>query len=101
AIYIAEAQVERQRAEAALARGGDPEEILQLGLSRVDKALAIHPDEPEALALRGALTALTARRETAARAAADLDTAIRLNPLLQREYGPVLDQARKLSAGGL
>ncbi|HEX3528011.1 MAG TPA: protein kinase [Thermoanaerobaculia bacterium] len=101
AIYLAEAQVQRQRAETALARGGDPRDALRLGLDRLDKALAIHPDEPEALALRGTLTTLTARRETAAQAGADLEKAIRLNPLLQREYGPVLDQARKLMAGGL
>ncbi len=101
AIYLAEAQVERQRAEAALARGADPGGALHAGLDRLDKGLAIHPDEPEALALRGALTVLTGRRETAAQAAADLEKAIRLNPLLQREYGPVLDQARKLAAGGL
>jgi len=109
AIYLAEAQVERQRAEAALAGGGDPRDALHAGLDRLGKALAIHPDEPEALALRSALTALTAqsetdparRRETAARAIADLEKALKINPLLQREYGPVLDQARKLSAVGI
>ena len=112
AIYLAEAEVQRQRAEAALARGAPPRDIrdaLHTGLDRLARALAIHPDEPEALALRGDLTARagrsetdpTRRRETAARAVADLDKALKINPLLQRDYGPVLEQARKGAAGGL
>jgi len=70
-----------------------------VGLGCLAKALAIHPDEPEALALRGTLTAL-GRRDFAA-AAADLQKALVLNPLLQREYGTILDQARKQLAPSL
>src|SRR6185369_17000048 len=64
AIYLAEAEVQRQRAEAALARNGPPRDIrdaLHTGLDRLARALAIHPDEPEALALRGDLTARAGR----------------------------------------
>jgi serine/threonine-protein kinase len=109
AIYIAEARAQRQRAEMELSRGADPGETLSIGLDPLAKALAIHPDEPEALALRGVLTELalhgetdpTHRRKQAGQAAADLEKALRLNPLLQREYGSVLDQARKQAAAGL
>ena len=102
AIFIEEGRAKRQRADRELARGVDPGDTLRLGLDRLGRALAIHPDEPEALALRGALRELAARQETdparrseeAAQAAADLEKAIRINPLLQREYGPVLDLAR-------
>jgi predicted Ser/Thr protein kinase len=104
AIYLAEAQAERRRAEMELARGGSPRNALRTGLDRLAKALAIHPDEPEALALRGALielgtrgeTDLNRRREQAAQAATDLEKALKINPLLQREYGPVLEEMRKM-----
>jgi len=92
-IYIAEAQAQRRRAERALAQGGDPAAALRTGLGHLAKALAIHPDEPEALALRGTLTALAGRDFT--QAATDLQKALVLNPLLQREYGTILEQAKK------
>jgi serine/threonine-protein kinase len=102
AIYIAEAQAQRQRAEMEIARGADPRDAVHAGLGHLAKALAIHPDEPEALALRGTLTTFGAPGGTdAAQAVADLEKALRLNPLLQREYGTILLQARKQAAPGL
>jgi serine/threonine-protein kinase len=109
AIYIAQAQTERLRAEAALAQGRDPAEALRAGLGRADRALAINPAEAQALALRGTLAALAARAETdparrrekAARAAADLEKALAQNPLLRREVGAILEEARRQIAAGL
>ena len=91
--------MQRRRAERELAQGGDPGLALRTGLGCIAKALAIHPDEPEALALRGTLTALGGRDLT--QAAADLQKALVLNPLLQREYGTILDQAKKQLASAL
>jgi serine/threonine-protein kinase len=95
AVYIAQAQVQRRRAELALSRGGDPGDALRTGFDRLAKALAVHPDEPEALALRGTLAALSSSREQAPHAVADLERALKLNPLLQREYGAILEQAKQ------
>jgi serine/threonine-protein kinase len=109
AVYIAQAQTERLRAEAALAHGRDPAEALRAGLGRADRALAINPAEAQALALRGTLAALAARAETdparrrekAARAAADLEKALALNPLLRREVGAILEETQRQVAAGL
>lgn len=100
-IYLAQALVERCRAEHELARGGRPEESVRQGLERAARALAINPGDAPGFAARGALLHLGARletdparhREQAQRAAESLRKAIRLNPLLQKEYGPVLAAA--------
>jgi serine/threonine-protein kinase len=91
AIFLAQALLERWRAE-----GGD-EAAVRRGLERVDKALAINPRDAHGLAVRGALLRLAAkletdperRREQEARAGSSLRQAIALNPLLEREYGPL------------
>ncbi len=102
-IFQAQAESARHRAEAALAHGGRPEEAIRRGLDRLGKALSIRPEDAQTLAIQGALWQLAARAETdparraeaSARAAAALDKALQLNPLLQREYGPVLAEAKR------
>lgn len=101
AIYLAQALVEHCRAEHAMAQGGRPEAGVRRGLERADRALAINPEDAPGFAARGALLHLAARletdparrREQAVRAAESLRKAIRLNPLLRKEYGPVLAAA--------
>ncbi|HEX4959516.1 MAG TPA: protein kinase [Thermoanaerobaculia bacterium] len=102
---FAQAQVARYRAEAV----ADPRKAaaaLHDGLARVGRALAINPEEGRYLALRGLLLYRTARleadparkKEGARQAVASLQQALKANPLLEREYGSVLADAR-LDAG--
>jgi serine/threonine-protein kinase len=102
-ILFAQAQVARFEAEAD-ARRSIP--ALREGLDRVGRALAINPGEGRYLALRGLLLYRTARldadpgrrQDGARQAVASLQAALKANPLLAREYGPVLADAR-LDAG--
>jgi predicted Ser/Thr protein kinase len=95
-IFQAQAESARYRAEAALAGNGRPQEAIRRGLDRLARALSIRPEDARSLALHGALWQLAAHAETdparraeaSARAAASLEKALRLNPLLQREYEP-------------
>ncbi|HEX6862079.1 MAG TPA: hypothetical protein VF414_04640, partial [Thermoanaerobaculia bacterium] len=83
-IFLAQAQVERWRAESG------QEGAVRRGLERVEKALAINPEDAPAYAVRGALLHLAGRRGEAGEA---LRKAIAINPLLRREYGPLLAPA--------
>ncbi|MFY9821030.1 MAG: protein kinase [Thermoanaerobaculia bacterium] len=102
-VLYTQAQVARFQAEAEPRRALPP---LKEGLERVGKALAINPGEGRYLALRGLLLYRTARldadpgrrRDGAGQAVASLQAALKANPLLAREYGPVLADAR-LDAG--
>ncbi|HEV7785231.1 MAG TPA: hypothetical protein VGQ28_07840, partial [Thermoanaerobaculia bacterium] len=104
-VLFAQAQVARFEAEAA-ADSSRAAPSLREGLNRVGRALAINPGEGRYLALRGLLLYRTARldsdpgrrREGARQAVASLQAALKANPLLAREYGPVLADAR-LDAG--
>ncbi|HKV07542.1 MAG TPA: tetratricopeptide repeat protein, partial [Thermoanaerobaculia bacterium] len=104
-VFFTAAQAERSRVEWALAsRRPSPalRETVRRGMARIDKALAINSGEARYRAERGALLHLEARletdparrREAASRAAADLQGAIAANPLLAREYGAFLRDAR-------
>ena len=92
------AQAQAETAAGAAARAA----AVQAGLERVGRALAINAGEARYLGLRGQLEWAAARLETdparrgekAGRAAASLDAALKANPLLQREYGPALAEAR-------
>ncbi len=116
-VFFAQAQVARFRAEAAIATTAatpampaadrrQAARALSLGLDRVGRALAVTPGEGRFLALRGLLEVRAAgletdpdRKRAGARAAvASLAVALEANPLLEREYGPVLAEAR-LEAG--
>ena len=102
-IFQAQAETARYQAEAALAQGGRPQKEIQRGLERLARALSIRPEDAQTLALQGALWQLAAQSETdparrteaSARAAASLDKALQLNPLLRREYGPVLAAVKR------
>ena len=106
-VFFTEGLVARCRAEGArddAARSA----ALREGLDRVGKALAINAGEARYLALRGLFESMGARqerdparrKERARQAVASLEAAFKANPLLQREYGPALAEAR-LDAGGL
>ncbi len=93
-VFFTQAEVARYRAKT------------QEGLERVGRALAINPGEARYLALQGLLqyqaaqeeTAPGRRREGSRQAAASLEKALKANPLLARDYGDVLKEAR-LEAG--
>ncbi|MGK4007769.1 protein kinase [Sorangium sp. So ce1036] len=104
-IYGAMAEVHRRRAASV----GQPIEgaraEIAAGLAMIDRALGIDPGLPAAIAEQGALLVQQAKTERAgeARAArarqarALLEGALRDNPLLARDYGPLLEEARGLS----
>ncbi len=97
-IPFARGELELRRAEWLLARGGSLQAALRRGLAAAAAALAGNPAEPRYQALRGRLLQLAAgqeddpaRRGALARSArADLERAVRTNPLLRREVGPAL-----------
>ena len=84
-IYLEQALLERWRAEAGI----QPAEAVRRGLERAERALAINAKDPRALAVRGALLRLAGQ---SAQADASLREALALNPLLRREYGPLLSR---------
>lgn len=106
--FVEAARVEVIGAEWAVARARPAGPAVRRGLEAAAGALALHPDMPDALAVRGALGLVEARlaagaaagRERAARAAADLETALERNPLLEAEYGAAREAALRLAAGG-
>jgi predicted Ser/Thr protein kinase len=100
-VFFTQGLIARDRAEAAR-DGKIRATALREGLERVGRALAINAAEPRYLALRGSLESMSARLETdpnrreqaARKAVATLEAALKANPLLQREYGPALAEAR-------
>lgn len=100
-VLFTQAQIARDRAETARdahARAA----ALREGLERIGRALAVNPREGRYLALRGLLAEMSARleadpgrrRELARQALTSLEAAFKANPLLQREYGAALADAR-------
>jgi hypothetical protein len=104
-VFFTQALAARYRAEGTKDLK-DRDAALREGLGRIGKALAINAGEARYLALRGLLQLRTAQAETDAarrregtrQAAASLQEALKINPLLRREYGPILTEAR-LEAG--
>ncbi|WP_437635915.1 protein kinase domain-containing protein [Sorangium sp. So ce854] len=104
-IFAALAEVHRLRAALAAPGPRDARAEVEAGLALVDRALAIDPVFPSASAEQGALLLLKAkaerdralRLELARRAADVLARALEDNPLLAREHGPLLGEARKLA----
>lgn len=82
-IYLEQALLERRRAESGAQSPG----AIRRGLERAERALAINAKDPRALAVRGALLHLAGQD---AQADASLRKAFALNPLLRKEYGPLL-----------
>jgi hypothetical protein len=81
--------------------GAGPE--LQSGLEALDRSAALNPRQPEVRVHRAVLLALRARdgadaglrrRDTEA-AATEFKAALEANPLLQREWRPLLEEARR------
>jgi eukaryotic-like serine/threonine-protein kinase len=106
-IVFTKALVELQRADWDLNR--NPREAaaaIRRGLALTDKALALRPGEGTYLAAAGALhqraarlaTDATLRRQRAAQAVQSLEKALAANPLLAREFGPDLAEARRSSS---
>jgi eukaryotic-like serine/threonine-protein kinase len=100
-VFFTQALIASRHAEGTRDNGSRAA-ALREGLARIGKALAINSGEARYLALRGQLELQSARaeaatdrrRERAKQAVASLENALRINPLLQREYGPVLLEAR-------
>jgi hypothetical protein len=106
-VFFTEGLVARCRAEGTTDNAARTA-ALREGLDRVGRALALNAGEGRYLALRGLFESMDARqesdparrRERARQAVASLEAAFKANPLLQREYGPALTEAR-LDAGTL
>jgi serine/threonine-protein kinase len=82
-------------------RGAGPE--LQSGLEALERSAALNPRQPEVRALRAVLFALRARdgvdadlrRRDAEACVGEFKAALAANPLLLREWRPLLDEARR------
>ncbi|HEX6200471.1 MAG TPA: hypothetical protein VF150_09420, partial [Thermoanaerobaculia bacterium] len=106
--FLEAARIEVIAADWAVGRGLPAADALRRGLEAAAAALDLHPEMAEALAVRGALGLHEARlaaapgaaRDRAARAAADLESALARNPLLEAEYGAALLAVRRLASGG-
>ncbi|MDE3246746.1 MAG: hypothetical protein KGN80_11720, partial [Acidobacteriota bacterium] len=90
------------QANAASPRRGDADSI-QKGLEAADQSMKLNPRQAEVRALRGALLAIRSRgrsgvdsrREDAKAAKREFEAALKINPLLQREWKPLLDEAER------
>lgn len=95
------AELCRQQAQWQLWENSRPVAEINRGLAMARRAIAINPRLARAFATKGTLHLLQARavnakrKEQARLALADLEQAIKLNRLLQREYQPFADEARK------
>ncbi|TKC91873.1 serine/threonine-protein kinase [Polyangium fumosum] len=92
------------RKAAWLASKGNPSDVdVSAGLSMVEKALVIHPNDPKVLATKGELLLLRARAargqdpKAAARAASEaFAAALRENPRLAESHGEMVKEAKAL-----
>lgn len=104
--HEAAAELHRFSAEHRQKSKAKTEESVSPGLANADKALAINPRRPRALALRGALLLVRARSRTdrkdaaedARLAAAAFDEALQWNPALEKELKELVAEARALRA---
>jgi hypothetical protein len=100
-LYRTMAEIDEIEAAWLLDRKKSAVAAVAAGLAMAAKALALNPCMARALATRGALLLLRARsagepearHEAARRAEEALSAAVRENPLLARELGPLLRQA--------
>ena len=99
------AELARHRAEWLLATQRPAALVLREGLALAGRALALEPDLGEGNAIAGALHLVSARAaavaqdrlERAAQAQAALKLALSKNGFLKRQYGPLLEEAARLS----
>ncbi len=107
--FLERARIDLLRARWA-ERGGaaaDARLAATRGIAAGDRALELNPRSAEALGVRGALGLLASRlapsaaerQDRAGRAAADLDRALSLNPLLSATYRDLASQAHRLAGG--
>ena len=102
-IFAHFAEFYRWQAEADLRSGAPATEAIAQGQARLTAALALNPANARAVALQGVLAELEARAEkeagkrgeALARARQSIEAAMRVNPLLGREFGPILERVRK------
>jgi tetratricopeptide (TPR) repeat protein len=105
-IFHVAAQLFRHAAEH---RAGKQEkqalDFINQGLENADKSLSLNPGLPAVIATKGALHLLRAhvapkpadRAEAARLAEAALAEALRANPFLKREFGPLLEEAQSIA----
>ncbi|HEV8630401.1 MAG TPA: protein kinase, partial [Thermoanaerobaculia bacterium] len=106
-LHLLAAAAQRWRAEGMRIRGGDIAAETTRGLVEADRALALNPRLAEAMAVKGALELLQARvvaapgaRPAAAESAVGLlQRAFAIDPLLRRDYEPLLAEAKDVLGG--
>lgn len=102
--YIVLAEAYRWDAVWRRIQRKEAHEPIDTGLRMAEEALSLNPREAEAKAQEGALYLLMAQEKSdhseqlqaARRAQGALETALKMNPLLKREYEPLLKQAASL-----
>lgn len=98
------AQSHALAAEWLRARKESPEDEIKAGLEMADRALAVNPKHAVAQATRGQLWLVRAqgagdasvRAEAAKNAVLAFEQALQANPLLERQYGSALNEARRM-----
>lgn len=102
-VYLGLGEIGRATAEWKRAHAQSGSEELADGLSAIEQALGLNPTLSQALAVRGALLLLEARgasgvqrKQAAALAAQALQQALGKNPLLDRQFGALLNEAIRL-----
>lgn len=97
--HIGRAKLARWRSEWQFTNKQTSAGELAQGLAALEKTLALNPRNAEALALRGALRLLQARagqeRELLKQGREDIEAALRINALLERDYGSMRTLAVK------
>jgi serine/threonine-protein kinase len=99
------AELQRYHAEWLLARHRPTALVLREGLELAERAGVLEPDLAEGSAITGALRLAAARAapsvedrvRQASQAQAALQLALARNGFLKRQYGPLLDEATRLS----
>jgi serine/threonine-protein kinase len=99
------AQLWRLKAEWMISQDASAAAAIDSGIEYARRAARVDNELAEAAALRGRLLLLKAKQAgsptaVAKEAEASLEAALRSNKNLQREYGPFLEQARRLASPG-
>lgn len=106
ATYSGMANTYRQEADWRLQQKQSATASISSGFEYITKSLAMSADNPDSLAIQGALFLLKAKTEKnaaqrsqlAASAATALQKAIQLNPVLAKDYQPLLTEATNLQS---
>ena len=103
------ARLAQEKAALAVRTRNDAGAAINRGLEALARSAQLNPNQAEAKALRGALLIIRARnrkegdsrREDAGLARIEFEAALKANPLLRREWQPLLDEAVKISASSM